>query len=241
MEWFLLKGLDLAEKFFFEVIKPLLDEHYPDLQYAAGLLGLGSEVLGYDDAVSTDHNWGPKLQLFIDNTNYQRVKDDLNDFFSYHLLPEFMGFSTHWTAPLKEEETTQLLETYTGGKINHRIEMYTSKEILKNLLAVESSTLEMLDWLIIPEQKLLEFTSGKIFYDNSGEISTLRAQLLYYPDPVWVFKLIGAWDYISQETAFIGRTGANNDDLGSRIITARLVRMLMNIAFLLERKYAPFS
>ena len=58
-------GLDLAGAFFAEVVRPLLDEAYPRLPYAAALLGPGSEVLGYDTARSTDHDWGPRLQLFL--------------------------------------------------------------------------------------------------------------------------------------------------------------------------------
>src|SRR4029453_11518452 len=33
--------------------------------HAAALLGNGSEVLGYDDEVSTDHDFGPRVQVFL--------------------------------------------------------------------------------------------------------------------------------------------------------------------------------
>lgn len=50
-----IKGRALSEGFFFDAAKPLLDAHFPDLVYSAGLLGFGSDVLGYDDSTSTDH------------------------------------------------------------------------------------------------------------------------------------------------------------------------------------------
>ena len=50
-----IKGLELCEGFFNEYAKPIIDEYFPNLQYSAGLIGYGSDVLGYDDAVSRDH------------------------------------------------------------------------------------------------------------------------------------------------------------------------------------------
>ena len=59
------KGLTLCENFFFDVAKPILDRHFPALIYTAGLLGYGSDVLGFDDETSTDHMWGPLFYLFV--------------------------------------------------------------------------------------------------------------------------------------------------------------------------------
>ena len=39
----------------------------------------------------------------------------------------------------------------------------------------------------------------------------------------------------------MGRCGQAGDDLGSRVVAARLVRDLMRLCFLQERRYAPYS
>ena len=60
-----LNGIQLSEGFYLEAVRPLLEQYFPGLPHAAALLGNGSEVLGYDDATSTDHHWGPRMQLFV--------------------------------------------------------------------------------------------------------------------------------------------------------------------------------
>lgn len=65
-----IKGKDLCRGFFWDIAQPILKENFPDLQYTAGLLGYGSDILGYDDAVSTDHMWGPRFYLFLERRRY---------------------------------------------------------------------------------------------------------------------------------------------------------------------------
>ena len=45
-------GLDLAEAFYREAVRPILDRHYPGQVHSAALLGYGSEALGYDTPLS---------------------------------------------------------------------------------------------------------------------------------------------------------------------------------------------
>jgi hypothetical protein len=53
-----MKGLDLCEAFFNEIAQPILSTNFPFLRYSAGVIGYGSDVIGFDDAMSTDHMWG---------------------------------------------------------------------------------------------------------------------------------------------------------------------------------------
>ena len=49
----------------YDAVQPMLGEHLPNLNYSAGLIGGGSEVLGFDSEISTDHDWGPRVMLFV--------------------------------------------------------------------------------------------------------------------------------------------------------------------------------
>jgi hypothetical protein len=58
---------------------------------------------------------------------------------------------------------------------------------------------------------------------------------------VWRWLLGGQWARIGQEEAFVGRAAEAGDELGSRLLAARLTRDLMRLCFLLERTYAPYG
>ncbi len=51
-----LPGLELAQRFYQEAVQPILAMSFPMLPYGAALLGSGSDVLGFDTPMSTDHD-----------------------------------------------------------------------------------------------------------------------------------------------------------------------------------------
>ncbi|HME55216.1 MAG TPA: DUF4037 domain-containing protein [Candidatus Lokiarchaeia archaeon] len=231
-------GLILSEMFFHDIVKPIIDEYYPDLQYSAALIGRGSEILGLDDAVSTDHHWGPRLQLFLTPADFSSHAKELKLLFSANLPPEFMGYSTNWSEP--DAHKQQFLTPPVGSTINHRVELWTVSDMLNLLIGINSPEIDDLGWPSIPEQGLIEFTAGKVFHDATGELTTARIKLEYYPDNVWRFILASEWSHYAEEAAFIGRTGARGDDLGSRIVTTRIAYRLIHIAFTINKKYVPY-
>ena len=64
-------GLELSKAFFEEIVQPLLKEDFAALNYSAALLGDGSEVLGYDTSISMDHDWGPRVQIFLEESDFK--------------------------------------------------------------------------------------------------------------------------------------------------------------------------
>ena len=79
--------LKIAEQFFNEYGKPMLDEKFPEYKdkIAAGLAGQGSECFGYDDVVSRDHDYAPGFCLWIPEFLNKKIGDDLRK--AYDELP----------------------------------------------------------------------------------------------------------------------------------------------------------
>ena len=70
-----MKGLELSKAFFFEYGKPMLENDFPSLlpHIAVGLVGAGSECLGFDDDFSRDHDFEAGFCIFLpDETTIDR-------------------------------------------------------------------------------------------------------------------------------------------------------------------------
>lgn len=236
-------GMELSEKFYHEIVAPILQEQFPDVPYAAGLLGPGSEVLGFDDVMSQDHHWGVRMLLFLQDSDHNNLKTEIREVLSENLPYTFEGVPVHWSQPDPEDSNNQFPREITEGLVNHRVEIYSVNSFLQQFLGIsfpQAHVLTDLEWLALSEQRLLEFTSGKVFYDSVGELTKARKLLSYYPENVQVYCILAEWNNIFQEMAFIGRTGYVSDDLGSRVITAKLVKLGMKLLFLVNRRYVPY-
>jgi len=235
-------GLQLNARFYAEVVRPLLDAHFPGVNHSAALMGYGSDVLGYDTALSTDHNWGPRLQIFLAPADCDQYRDAIDHCLRQHLPHTFLGYPVNFSEPDLADGGTQHMATEVATHMIHLIEFYTIPAFFQRYLGIDPArALDAGDWLVLGEQKLLEVTAGQVYHDGLGQLIPLRQQFAYYPHDVWLYRVAGQWKRIAQEEAFMGRCGDVGDELGSHIVAARLVRELMHLAFLLERRYAPYS
>jgi hypothetical protein len=212
-------GLELAESLYTEVIGPRL----AGVAHSAALIGTGSEILGYDDIRSTDHGWGPRLQVFVEDPALEPVRAMLQKLPSEHRgWPTLIGSDR---VPLRTQ-----------------VDVWTISGWVRRRLGVDPrGGLSWSDWLGLPQQVLLEATSGRVFHDGLHELEPLRASLAWYPQDLWVWVLAAQWGRIGHEEAFVGRAAEVGDDLGSRVVTARIVRDIMRLCFLQEKVYAPYS
>ena len=95
------------------------------------------------------------------------------------------------------------------------------------------------DWLVTPQQSLASVTAGAVYHDGLGQLEPVRQALAWYPRDLWLWQLAGQWRRIGQEEPLCGRADEVDDDLGRRVLVGRLVRDVLRLCFLLERRYAP--
>ncbi len=235
-------GLELCERFYLEAVRPLLDEQFPRLAHSAARLDTGSDVLGFDTPLSTDHGWGPRVELFVSPGDRLRYAERLRELFATRLPRTFQGYSTHWIAHAGEPGVASPGPAPESGPINPYVRVTTAGEYWNEYLRADPRREPTLrEWLLMPEQQLRTVRSGRVFYDGLGELEPARRRLHYYPHDLWLWLMACQWGRISQEEAFVGRCGDVGDELGSRVVASRLVRDLMRLCFLIEREYAPYS
>ena len=227
-----LNGLTLNHLFYEEVAAPLLRSNFPELEFSAALIGWGSDVLGYDDVQSTDHNCGPRFQLFLAEGDFEKYYTAINEALNAGLPSEFRGYPTVYSIVVED----------VAGPVRYNIEVETIKSFFIRYLGCDPfREIEAATWLTFAEHKLLAVTSGKVFHDGLNELEAIRQKFSYYPKDVWLYMLAAQWEKISEEEAFVGRSGFVGDELGSILIAARQVKNLMRLCFLMERKYVAYS
>ncbi|GAA5117011.1 DUF4037 domain-containing protein [Pseudonocardia adelaidensis] len=227
-------GLQLSRTFYAEAVRPLL----ADVRHSAARIGSGSEVLGFDTPRSADHEWGPRLQVFLSPADAWRIPG-LDRRLADRLPRAFHGWPTHFEA-VEGDRVGHM--AHTDGPVRHRVEITTVGAWCRDHLGIEpGAELPTADWLALPTQALAEVTAGAVFHDWLGELEPLRAALTWYPPDVWRYVLACQWQRIAQEEAFVGRAGEVRDELGSALVAARLVRDLVRLALLLHRRYPPYS
>lgn len=235
-------GLELSRILYEEEVQPILRDAFPGLPYAAARVGSGSEVLGFDSPRSADHEWGPRLELFLTAADRAEHGMEIRRVLAERLPKTVRGWPTHFREsgdPLDPVGHMQV----TDGPVNHRVDVHDVDGWLAARLGPLPAEVDpdLRDWLALPQQRLAEITGGALFHDGPGSLTAVRRRLAWYPEQVWRYLLACQWQRIAQEEAFVGRCAEVGDDIGSMVVTARLVRSLMHLCHLLERRYAPYG
>jgi hypothetical protein len=223
-----LTGAELSRGFWAEAVAPLLAAEMPRPRYAAGRFGTGSDVLGLDDAMSRDHDWGCRLAVLVDSGECDAVPA-LRELLARRLPASFRGHPVRF--PLSWDSS-----------VSHRAEVATVGEFAADRLGADPVRgLTVLDWLTLTGQSVLEVTAGLVFADDTRELRLVRSLLRWYPPDVERYVLAGGWQRVSQRLPFVGQTADRGDELGSRLLCAGLADDLMWLAFAMSRRWPPYE
>ena len=226
-----MKGLEVSKRFFELFGQEIITAagEYSD-RIAIGIAGEGSDAYGFDDGISTDHDFGPGLCVFADDDIPQAVFDELKNAYSElfvrhraQILREF-GCASGFDERLYERRGV----VRTGDFYERTLGVRPSGDFSRVLCS-------------LPEDRLAEASNGAVF-KAGGEFSGIRGQILsYYPENVRLLKLGKTLHELSQYLqSNYPRAMARQDAVTAALCVARGAESAMETAYLLARRYHPY-
>lgn len=215
-----ISGLELSKCYYETYGKAMLKEQFPEYadRVAAGLVGHGSECLGFDDMWSKDHDFGPGFCLWLTEKDYEKVGQKMQE--AYEALPKaFMGYPARNTSK-------------RGGG---RVGVLSIPEFYEEFTGNGA-------WSEMEYEKLAMAVNGEMFDDPLGEFSAIREQLQNgMPFAVWKRRLANAVALTAQAGQYnYGRCKKRNDIVAANLALDEFVREGMRTAYLLNRRYMPY-
>ena len=223
-----MRGLEIAKAFYHEYGEPMLREKFPEILpfMAVGLLGRGSECLGFDDEVSRDHDFEPGFCVFLPG---EEIVDRRTAFLlerAYAGLPkEFMGLRRAVISPV--------------GGARHGV--LRTAEFMTDLVGSSEGRLDLTGWMTVPDHALTEALSGEIFTDPYGEVTAIRERLRRQPVDVKRKKLAGHLLLMGQSGQYnYKRCLAHGETAAAQLAVTEFVKSTMSVVFLLNNTYQPY-
>ena len=217
-----MKGLELSQKYYESVKSDLFSKVKEIEDCAIGLIGSGSECLGFDDELSQDHDFEPGFCIFVPDETDEQTEFLLKRAYA-HLPRSFMGF---------ERSVSRLQQ-------NHGV--IRTADFLLAKTGTRDGKLSAYDWIHIPEQSLIELTNGKLFYDGRGELSRIRSELGYLPEDIRLKKLAGKLVTMAQTGGYnYPRSIKRGDFATAALCVHEFVKAAIHVCFLIDKKYMPY-
>lgn len=219
-------GQQMFEDFYYEYGEPMLREKFPAYlnKIAIGKAGEGSDCFGFDDEISTDHDFGPGFCMWVTKETYEQIGSSLQA--EYDKLPiTFRGI------------TRTDMETGKG-----RVGVCIIEDFYNRILGMKKTPETLTEWSQVEESALATAVNGWILKDEEGIFTGIRKKLLaYYPEELWISKLCQCMYSISQNGQYnYGRMARRADVVTAEQCRSQFIKSVMEFVYLLNRTYAPY-
>lgn len=225
-----MKGLELCRQYFESCGKPMLQElarRHPALKgsFCAGLVGHGSECLGYDDALSADHDFGPAFCVWLPRSLFAAYGETCRK--AWEAMPkEWGGYLARQTS------------LFGGGRIG----VLCLEDFYFGLIGRESAPEKNAEWMALAEDRALLATNGEVFLDEPGLFSAVRRKLqAYYPEDVRKKKIAARAATMAQSGQYnYSRLCRRGEWTAAFFALQEFMKSTCSMVHLLNRTYTPY-
>lgn len=222
-----MKGLELSRRYYEAYGEKALQKAFPNLfsRMAIGVAGQGSECFGFDDELSTDHDWGPSFCIWLSDKDFLQYGWSVRDV--YESLPRWLdGYGPR-------------NETEQGAG---RVGALCTQTWYRNFTGYPAGPQTLREWRRVPESWLAAATNGAVFSDPMGEFTGIREHLLeYYPEDIRLKKLAARCAQMAQAGQYnYPRCAKRGDPIAMQLALDEFIRAGISAVYLLNRRYTPF-
>lgn len=225
-----IRGLDLAEDFYEHVAKPSLHAKFPAFvnRMAIGLVGEGSECFGFDDAFSTDHDFGPGFCIWLTREDYQYFGKELKQW--YQELPtEYKGYSR------------RNRQTATG---DGRVGVWCIDDFFKHFTGYsDAAQVPGEDAILnIEDNAMATILNGRIFHDPSGIFRNKRLAFYdMFTEKIWQTKLANSLILLGKYGQYnYPRAMKRGDYVTAQMILYKYIEELLKFVHYINHVFPPY-
>ncbi len=217
-----MNGLELSERLYRDTVRAAIEAEFPEAapRIAVGLAGPGSECFGYDDEISRDHDFAPRLCLWL-------TEEDAKSF-GVLLQSRYEA----WTAGFAP----------VTAAARDRSGVIAIPDFYRRFTGCPGVPPDAFSWLRVPEHLLAAATNGKVFRDDLGDFSAVRAALLAgYPPDVRRKRLAARLFTMGQAGQYnLPRCIRRGDAVAARFAETEFMTAALQAVCLLGGRYAPY-
>jgi hypothetical protein len=192
---------------------------------AAGRIS-GSDVLGGDDEISRDHDWGPQFDLFLSGDDYAALGERLSRAMNEAAPNPWKGYRL-------------------AGAGDQSVQVASIPEWFHKHLKLARLPLAAADWPAtgaVSESELYFLRHGEVWVDGTGELDRWRSALHQYPEETLRARVaeecFRVWHH--GEYNFVQRMARRRDPVAIAVCLGEFVSGVMRIVLLMTRDFTPY-